>query len=108
MLGLSFYSAEQRSKEIGIRKIMGASVLNIFTKFSSEYLVMIIISSIVAIPVSYILINKWLNKFPIKVGLDPLIFIYSAIILTMITITTVGFQIYKTAKANPIDALQYE
>ncbi|MFC1726389.1 ABC transporter permease [candidate division KSB1 bacterium] len=108
LFGLASYMAEQKTKEIGIRKVLGASSVNITNLFSREFLILIIISIIIACPAGYVFMNKWLQNFTFKtnVGIDT--FIFSGIITIGIVLITVIYQSIKASTANPVDSLRSE
>jgi putative ABC transport system permease protein len=108
LLGLASFTAEQRSKEIGIRKAMGASSGGIIKLLSMEYLNLIFVSFFIAALFSYIIINWWLNNFAYKTNIGVLSFIAGGIISVLIVILSVGYQSLKAASGNPVDSLKYE
>jgi putative ABC transport system permease protein len=108
LLGLATFTAEQRSKEIGIRKAMGASSNGIVKLMSMEYLKLIFISFIIAIPLSYGMINWWLKNFAYKTNLGVISFLIGGVIALFIAILSVGYQSIKAASRNPVDSLRYE
>jgi len=108
LFGLVAYSAEQRTKEFGVRKVLGASLFNLMQLLSLSFVKMIVVSIIIAIPLSYFLMNKWLMKFEFHTEISWWIMPIAAIGTLTVALFTVSFQAYKTAKANPVDALKYE
>lgn len=108
LLGLATFTAEQRSKEIGIRKSLGASSFSIVGLLSAEYLKLIAVSFILAIPISYSIINWWLNNFAFKVNIGVLSFIIGGLIVAVIALLSVSYQSIKAANSNPVDSLKYE
>lgn len=108
LFGLSVFTAEQRRKEISIRKVMGASVANVTTLLSSAFLRLVLISILVATPLSWYLMNKWLSGFAYHTGLSAGIFIYSAMGAILIALATVAYQSVKAALANPVHSLKAE
>lgn len=108
LLGLSTFSAEQRSKEIGIRKAMGASSPTVVKLMSAEYLNLVLISFAIAVPVSYITIAWWLKNFAYKTGIGIESFIAGGLIAVLIAILSVGYQSLKAAFRNPVTSLKYE
>jgi putative ABC transport system permease protein len=108
IFGISLFVCQQRIKEIGIRKVLGASVRNIFYLLTKEYVVMIVLSSLIAFPVSLYLIGKWLQNFEYKVDIDLWSFVISDIIAISIIIMTVSIKAIKTVRENPVEALKYE
>ena len=108
LFGLASFTTEQRTKEIGIRKVLGASVPNILGLLSKGFLKWVMIASIISWPVAYYFINKWLQKFSYRVHLSIWIFLLSGFAALVIALLTVSFQTIKAATANPVDSLRYE
>ncbi|RYD72815.1 MAG: FtsX-like permease family protein, partial [Sphingobacteriales bacterium] len=108
LFGLVAYSAEQRTKEFGVRKVLGASVSNLMQLLSVSFIKMILAAIIVAVPISYFAMKKWLSNFEFHTEISWWIIPAAALGTLLMAIITVSFQAYKTAKANPVDALKYE
>ena len=108
LFGLVAYSAEQRTKEFGVRKVLGASVVNLMQLLSLSFIKMIIVAIVIAVPISYLAMGKWLNNFEYHTEFSWWIMPLAALGTLIIALITVSFQAYKTAKANPVDALKYE
>jgi ABC-type antimicrobial peptide transport system permease subunit len=108
LFGLSAYTVEQRTKEIGIRKAMGASVLEIVTMLVMEFVRCIVIANIFAWPIAYFVIDDWLEDYAFKISLSLWPFIWAAILTLAIGVLTVIYQALKAAEMNPVDALRYE
>ena len=108
LFGLAAFITEQRTKEIGIRKVVGASVIEIVITLSKEFIKWVILANIIAWPVAYYIMNNWLKNFAYRVNLDWGIFILAGVIALIIALATVSFQTIRAAKANPIDSLKYE
>ncbi len=108
LFGLAAFTAEQRTKEIGIRKVMGASVSSIVIHLSKEFAKWVIIANIIAWPIAYLGLNKWLENFAYKVDITVFTFFLSGIIALVIALLTVSFQAVKAANTNPVEALKYE
>lgn len=108
LFGLSVFTAEQRKKEIGIRKILGASVLNVTTLLSREFLLLVLLGILVATPLSWYLMHNWLSGFVYHVNLSVWIFIMAGALAMIIALTTVSFQSIKAALANPVQSLKSE
>lgn len=106
LFGLVVFTAEQRIKEIGIRKVLGASVKNIFTLFSLDYIKLILIANIFAWPISWWLLRNWLQSFEFNVGINWWIFIVSAFATFAIAGLTISIQVIKAASANPLKNLR--
>jgi len=108
LFGLVSFSAERRVKEIGIRKVMGASSQNILTLLSKEFILLIIFANLIAWPISYYIMNKWLQNFAFHINLNPFMFLLSGFIVLFIALITVSFQSLKAAQTNPVNSLKYE
>ncbi len=108
LFGLTSFVAEQRTKEIGVRKVLGASVFNIWNMLSQDFLKLVAISCFIAIPISYYIMNGWLQEYPYRVILKWWIFLIAVIGALAITMLTVSFQAIKAANANPVKSLRTE
>lgn len=108
LFGLSSFSAVQRTKEIGIRKVLGASVVNIVSLLSKEFIVLVIISNMIAWPIAYYVMSKWLNDFAYRINIGPGIFLIAGFTVLIISLLTVAYQSIKAAIANPVKSLRYE
>ncbi|MEB8328372.1 ABC transporter permease [Flavobacteriaceae bacterium KMM 6897] len=108
LFGLTSFVAEQRTKEIGVRKVLGASVFNIWNMLSIDFLKMVTISCFIAIPISYYIMNGWLQDYPYRVILEWWIFVLAVIGAMGVTVFTVSFQAIKAARANPVKSLRTE
>ncbi|GAB5528068.1 MAG: ABC transporter permease [Roseivirga sp.] len=108
LLGLTSYAAEQRSMEIGVRKVHGASVLQILMLLSKDYSRLIILSFVLAIPVGYYVMDGWLSNFEFRTSLNLLVFIAATAITFVIGVLTVGAKSYQAASANPVKSLRQE
>lgn len=108
LFGLTVLSAEKRTKEIGIRKVLGASVNSIVTTLSKDFIKLVVLSLLIAIPVGYMAANKWLEKYPYRISLNWSMFISVAVLVVMIALVTVSFQAVKAAIANPVKSLRTE
>jgi putative ABC transport system permease protein len=108
LFGLSAYHATQRTKEIGIRKVLGSTEAGIFLLLSKEYLKLVLLSIILAVPVVYILMNEWIQSFAYRIPITAMVFIEAGSIVLVIAILTVSFQTIRAAGANPVDSLRYE
>lgn len=106
LLGLSAFTAEQRTKEIGIRKVMGATVSNVVILLSKDFGKLIIIAFIVVIPVSYYLIENWLMEFAYRINLGPGLFLIGAVTILVFALGTISYQSVKAAIMNPVDSLR--
>lgn len=108
LFGLTSFVAEQRTKEIGVRKVLGATVFNVWNMLSKDFLKLVTISCFIAIPISYYVMNGWLQDYPYHVILEWWIFALAVIGAMSITIITVSFQAIKAANANPVKSLRAE
>jgi len=108
LYGLVAYSAEQRTKEFGVRKVLGASLFNLMQLLSLSFVKMIIVSIVIAAPLSYYLMDEWLTKFEYHTEITWWIIPVAGFGTLLMALITVSFQAYKSANANPVDALKYE
>lgn len=108
LFGLSVLSAEKRTKEIGIRKVLGASVKSIVTTLSTDFVKLVVIALIIASPLAYLAANKWLQNFPYRITISCWMFIVTALMVVLIALFTVSFQAVKAAVANPVKSLRTE
>jgi ABC-type antimicrobial peptide transport system permease subunit len=108
LFGLASFTAEQRTKEIGVRKVMGASVQQIVTLLSSEYLKWMLVANLIAWPLAWYVMNKWLQNFAYKIQINLAYFLLAGIATCAIALVTVSFQTIKAANSNPVKALNYE
>jgi putative ABC transport system permease protein len=108
LFGLASFSAIQRTKEIGIRKVMGASVNSIVALLSREFVILTLISFVIAVPIAWYAGNQWLDTFPYRMDLSVWIFLGAGVMSIVIALLTVGYQAVKAAIVNPINSLRYE
>jgi len=108
LLGLASFSAAQRTKEVGIRKAMGASISSVLVTLSREFVWLILIATLVAWPVGYFFMREWLQDYPARVTLDPIVFITSTLLAFVIASITVLLRVYQAASTNPVHSLRYE
>lgn len=108
LFGLALYMAEQRTKEIGIRKILGASIGRIFVLLAKEFALLVLIANIFAWPAAYFLMTKWLQNFAYRVNMESWIYVLSATAAFVIALITISFQVLKAALADPVKSLRYE
>ncbi len=108
LLGLAAFTAQKRTKEIGIRKVLGASVPNILVLLSKDTLKLMFLSIIIAVPVANYAMQRWLENFAYRIDVSILVFIGSALIASSIAILTVAWQSYQAAVADPVKSLRYE
>jgi putative ABC transport system permease protein len=108
LFGLAAFSAEQRTKEIGIRKILGANVFNIFGLLSKKFVLLVLLASLISIPIAWIAMNKWLEDFPYRVNMSWWVFVIATAAALLIALLTVSFQSIKAAMINPVKSLRTE
>jgi ABC-type antimicrobial peptide transport system permease subunit len=108
LLGLVMYSAEQRMKEIGMRKVLGASMPQIITLFSTDFMKLILIAFVIAGPLAWYAMNSWLQDFAYKLPLSWWIFALSGLIAILIALFTISIQALRAAKTNPVVSLRSE
>ncbi len=108
LFGLAAYVAEQRTKEIGIRKVLGASVQQVWLLLSKDFIVLVVISCFIAVPVSFYFLQNWLQNYDYRISIGAGVFVCSALVALLITIVTVSFQAIKAAIANPVKSLRTE
>ncbi|MGB8320481.1 MAG: FtsX-like permease family protein, partial [Ignavibacteriaceae bacterium] len=108
LFGLAAFTTERRTKEIGIRKALGATVLNVIFILSKEFTKWVLVANIIAWPVAYYFMNKWLQDFAYRINIGVWIFILSGILALLIALLTVISHAVKAARANPVKSLRYE
>lgn len=108
LFALSAFMAEQRSKEMGIRKVLGASITNLFTLLTGNFMKLILISLAIAIPVSWLLMNKWLQDYAYRIHITWGVFALAGVTILFIALITICFQAIKAAIANPVNSLRSE
>jgi len=108
LFGLASFSVQQRQKEIGVRKVLGASGREIIVLLSKEFTKWVLIANLIAWPVAYYVMGRWLGNFAYRIGIRWDIFIISGLITTVIALLTVSFHSIKAAHSNPVNALKYE
>ncbi|MFC1558911.1 ABC transporter permease, partial [candidate division KSB1 bacterium] len=108
LLGLAALTVTQRTKEIGIRKVLGASLYDIVALISKQFLILVLFSNIIAFPVAYFVMKDWLRNYPYRIELGFIFFIIGGLLALVIALLTVSFQAVKAARANPVESLRYE
>ncbi|HMH33854.1 MAG TPA: ABC transporter permease [Puia sp.] len=108
LLGLATLSAERRTKEIGIRKVLGASVSTIVQKLSMDFLKLVILAALIASPMAWWALNKWMEDYPYHIPIGGWIFGFATVLIVLIALLTVGFQTFKAAVSNPVKSLRAE
>jgi putative ABC transport system permease protein len=108
LFGLATYTAEQRTKEIGIRKVLGASVKGLAGLLSVDFLKLVAISCLISFPIAWWMMNDWLQSYPYRVEISWIIFLVAGLLALFIALLTVSFQAIKAAMANPVESLRSE
>ncbi len=108
ILGLAVFLSEARRKEIGIRKVHGAGVINIMSLLNKDFIELVLVSFVLACPIAWLAVNKWLQNFAYRTKINWWVFALSGFLILFIALFTVGWQAYKAAAANPVEALRYE
>lgn len=108
LFGLAAYVAEQRTKEIGIRKVLGASVSQVWLLLSKDFIVLVLLGCVIASPIAFYLLRQWLQGYYYRITIGPGVFIVSALLAIVITVMTVSFQSIRAALANPVKGLRGE
>jgi putative ABC transport system permease protein len=108
LFGLATFSAEQRIKEIGVRKVLGASVTGIVTLLSKDFLKLVAVSIVVASPVAWWIMHKWLQDFAYRTNISWTVFVLTTVLALLIALITISFQAIKAAVANPVKSLRTE
>ncbi|MDB4901466.1 MAG: FtsX-like permease family protein [Mucilaginibacter sp.] len=108
LFGLAAYVAEQRTKEIGIRKVLGASISQVWLLLSKDFILLVIISCVIASPIALYFLRNWLQKYDYRITIGPGVFVLSAIVAIVITLITISFQAIKAALMNPVKSLRSE
>lgn len=108
LLGLASLMTEQRTKEIGIRKVLGASVPQLVALLSEHFIQLAIIANVLAWPIAYVGVTKWLQDYPYRIDIGMVPFIVSGVLAIGVTLLAVGFQAFKAASADPIQSLRTE
>ena len=108
LFGLASYTAQQRTKEIGIRKVMGATAMQITYRLTKEFTIWVMVANLIAWPVSIILMRKWLQNFAyhVQIGFGSLL--AASLLALVISLLTVSVRTYKAAQSNPVEAIKYE
>jgi putative ABC transport system permease protein len=108
LFGLVAITTKKKIKEIGIRKILGASAFQITTMLSTSFTKLVVVSFIVVSPITYYLLTKWLENFSYRIGLNPFLFLSGGVIALVIALVTIGYHTIKSARENPVNSLRYE
>ena len=108
LFGLASFTAEQRTKEVGIRKVLGASVPQVTALLSMEFMRWVVVANLIAWPAAYFVMREWLSHFAFRIKMPLSVFLISGGLALMIALITVSFQAVKAATANPVESLRYE
>jgi ABC-type antimicrobial peptide transport system permease subunit len=108
LFGLAAFTAKQRTKEIGIRKVLGANVRQIAMILSADFLKLVLLAILIASPVAYLFVGNWLKGFAYKIDVSPLVFILAGFLAVIVSMATTSFQAVKAAMANPVKSLRTE
>ncbi len=108
LLGLISFRAEQKTKEIGIRKVLGASIFSIFNLLAKEFVKLVIIACVIACPIAYLFAGRWLQDFAYRIDLHVMYFLIGGVLALLLALTTMTYQALKAARTNPVDALRTE
>lgn len=108
LFGLASFAVDRRTKEIGVRKVMGATVASIVTLVSKEFLLLVMLSIAVAVPPAIWVMNRWLEEFAYRMDIGPMTFVWAGLIAVAIAALTVGSRAYRASQTNPVEALRYE
>jgi putative ABC transport system permease protein len=108
LFGLASFLTQKRTKEIGIRKVLGASVPSVFCLVSKDFALWVVLSNVFAWPVAYFAANQWLRNFAYRIAVGPWVFLTAGGLVLAVAILSVSWQSIKTARANPVDSLRYE
>jgi len=108
LFGMASFAAEQRTKEIGIRKVLGASVPGVIALLSKDFTRLVFSGFVIAAPLAYLAMNRWLDDFAYRIALGPSVFLFAGVAAFVIALLTVSYQSIKAALTNPVEALRYE
>jgi putative ABC transport system permease protein len=108
LLGLVSFMVVSRTKEIGVRKVLGAGVFAIVRLLSKEFVLLVTLANLIAIPVAWYFANEWLTGFAFRMSVDPVLFVWTLLSAISLTLFTVGFQTVRAALVNPVKSLRYE
>ena len=108
LFGLASYTSEQRTKEVGIRKVLGAPTGKVVLMLTTEFMIWVILANLIAWPVAWFVMGRWLDGFAYRTRLGFEIFLMAGMVVFIIALVTVSYQAFRAARANPVDSLRYE
>ena len=108
LYGLTSFIGEQRTKEVGVRKVLGASATKIITLFSKDFITLVLIAIFLASPFVYYFMNEWIQNFPYRTEISLMIFVSAGLLSIILTLLTISYQAYKAARTNPVNSLKCE
>ena len=108
LIGLSFHNSQHRTKEVGIRKAMGASSIGVMRLLLADFMKLVLLSNLIALPAAYFILKRMLRIFSYSIELKPGIFLAAFLISVIIAVFTVSYHALRTARANPVESLRYE
>ncbi|HMI65211.1 MAG TPA: FtsX-like permease family protein, partial [Cyclobacteriaceae bacterium] len=108
LIGLSSYTAVQRTKEIGIRKVLGASLLSIVSLLSIDFIKLVFLATVLSLPIAYFAMRYWLEGYAYRTSIGWMLFLVPVVLILVIAALTMSFQVMKTAMTNPAETLKYE
>jgi putative ABC transport system permease protein len=108
LYGLTSYSIARRTREIGVRKTYGASVANIWSLFAHEIIILVVIASLIAVPLTWWVADNWLQNYPYRIHIQAFDFLYGLLAAVIIALATISYRTIRSARANPTESLRYE
>ena len=108
LYGLAYFTARQRTREIGVRRVMGASLFDIVKRLNREFVILLVFALLVAFPLAFYAVGRWLETFAYHTDVPPLLYVVALLITLLVTVLTVSIQAYRVAVADPVKALRYE
>jgi putative ABC transport system permease protein len=108
LFALASWTAEKRTREIGIRKVMGADTLRITWVVTRDFLLLVMLGAVVAVPLAWIGVARWLENFAFRTAIEPLVFLLAALVVLLIAAATVSFRAVQAAQSDPVQALRHQ